>query len=158
MSDEEPSLQLVHLLRALTVELDLFGADFARRHGLHPTDVRALIALVDAERADEAVTPGRLAEQLRLDSSSVTALVDRLERFGHLRRQRDPTDRRRVLLHLQDSAHELGWSFFGPLIRGAVTALQAFDPAELATIDRFLRTMVDVVDASRQSQNQQPPP
>ena len=153
MDDQEPGLHLVHLLRALTVELDLFGAEFARLHRLHPTDVRALIALVDAERAGEPATPGWLAEQLGLDSSSVTALVDRMERLGHFRRRRDAADRRRVLLELQDQAHALGWSFFGPLIREAVTAMRSFDETELATAERFLRAMTDVVVTSRRSQD-----
>lgn len=51
-------MQLVHLLRGLTVELDLFGAGFAGRNGLHPTDLRALIHLLDAARAGTVVTPG----------------------------------------------------------------------------------------------------
>ncbi|MBJ7353128.1 MAG: MarR family transcriptional regulator, partial [Rhodococcus sp.] len=40
----------VHQLRALTVDLDLLGAEFAQRHALHPTDIRALICLLDADR------------------------------------------------------------------------------------------------------------
>jgi DNA-binding MarR family transcriptional regulator len=157
MHDHDASRQLVSLLRALTVELDLLGADFARSNRLHPTDVRALIALVEAERAGDALTPGRLAQHLGLDSSTVTALVDRMERLGHLQRQRDPADRRRVLLRLEDQAHELGWSFFGPLIGEAVTAMQAFDEAELATVDRFLRTMAEVVATIRATQDHRPP-
>lgn len=152
MTELGPSRRLVSLLRALTVELDLLGARFARSNGLHPTDVRALIALVEAERNETALTPGRLAERLGLDSSSVTALVDRMERLGHVRRERDPMDRRRVLLRLEDRADELGWSFFGPLIDGAVEAMQAFDGAELATVERFLRTMTEVVAATRLGQ------
>jgi DNA-binding MarR family transcriptional regulator len=145
MDDDHPGMQLVHRLRALTVDLDLLGAEFARRHGLHPTDLRALIALLDAARAGVPVTPGRLAGQLRLDSSSVTALVDRLERLGHVRRERDPQDRRRVLLHVDESAMALGWSFFGPLIGTVVAAAESFTPAELATVDRFLRRVSEAV-------------
>lgn len=156
IDEQEPGLRLVHLLRTITVELDLFGAEFARAHRLHPTDVRALIALVDAERAGAAASPGWLAEQLGLDSSSATALVDRMERLGHVRRHKDPADRRRVLLELQDQAHTLGWSFFGPLIHEAVTAMQSFDETELATAERFLRAMTDVVITSRRIQNHQP--
>ena len=156
VDDEEPGLQLVHLLRAITVELDLFGAEFARRHQLHPTDVRALIALVDAERAGRDATPGWLAEQLGLDSSSVTALVDRMQRLGHVRRRRDPSDRRRVLLELEDQATALGWSFFGPFIKEAVSATRSFDATELATVERFLHAMADVVITSRRTQGDQP--
>ncbi|MYS08176.1 MarR family transcriptional regulator, partial [Streptomyces sp. SID6041] len=67
MDDQSPQMRLVHLLRAVTVEFDLLGAEFAVRNGLHPTDVRALIHLLDAARADTRATPGWLGEQLRLN-------------------------------------------------------------------------------------------
>lgn len=156
-SDRDQTRSLVSLLRALTVELDLFGAEFARTHGLHPTDVRALVALVEAERAEEPVTAGRLAQQLGLDSSSVTALVDRLVKLGHLRRERDPADRRRVLLVLEQQAHTMGWSFFGPLIHGARATMDDFDEAELSVVERFLRAMTDVVTETRSGRGRAAP-
>ena len=81
MDDRDPELQLVHLLRAVAVELDLFAGEFAGLHGLHPTDVRALIHLLDAAREETPATPGWLGAQLGVNSASTTALVDRLERL-----------------------------------------------------------------------------
>lgn len=153
VDDGEPALQLVHLLRAVAVELDLLGAEFARLHQLHPTDLRALIHLLDAARADRPATPGWLAEQLGLDASSITALVQRLDKLGHVRRQRDPSDRRRVLLEVDEKAVALGWSFFGPLITGTVGALRSFDHQELDAVRRFLTTVAEVVDSQRRDQH-----
>lgn len=154
MDDQDPALQLVHLLRAITVELDLFGAEFADDNALHPTDVRALIHLLDASRAGLIATPGRLGSQLGLNSASTTALIDRLERLGLVRRERDTRDRRRVLLTVEDKAVALGWSFFGPLINNMVVAMRSFDDAELTTVQRFLVEMRDVVAAGRQAQRE----
>lgn len=142
--DDTPAMRLVHLLRAVTVELHLRGAEFAARNGLHPTDLRALIRLLDAERAGEAVTPGRLGEALRLNSAGTTALLDRLERPGLVRRSRDPHDRRRVLLVVEPKAVELGRSFFGPLIGGLVDVAGEFTPAELDVVRRYLGAALDV--------------
>ncbi|ARF82130.1 MarR family transcriptional regulator [Kitasatospora aureofaciens] len=142
-------MRLVHLLRGLTVELDLFGAEFAARSGLHPTDLRALIHLLDAARAGEVVTPGRLGEALRLNSAGTTGLVDRLERLGLIRRERDPEDRRRIRLMVEERAMELGQGFFGGLIGDLVAAMDRFDAAELATARRFLEAMTSVVAAAR---------
>ncbi|MFJ5063208.1 MarR family winged helix-turn-helix transcriptional regulator [Streptomyces nigra] len=133
---------LVHLLRAVTVEFDLLGAEFAVRRGLHPTDVRALIHLLDAARADIRATPGWLGEQLRLNSAGTTALVDRLERLGLVRRSRDTADRRRVLLEVEDKARQLGWAFFGPLIDEVVSAAEGLDEGELETVRRFLASVL----------------
>ncbi|MFJ3217724.1 MarR family winged helix-turn-helix transcriptional regulator [Kitasatospora sp. NPDC086801] len=149
MSEVEESIRLVHLLRGLTVELDLFGAEFAARNGLHPTDLRALIHLLDASRAGRVVTPGRLGEALRLNSAGTTGLVDRLERLGLIRRERDPQDRRKVRLVVEERAMELGEGFFGGLIGDLVSAMGRFDPVELATARRFLEAMAGVVAAAR---------
>ena len=137
-------MRLVHLLRAVTVELDLRGAEFARENGLHATDVRALIHLLDAGRSGAAATPGWLGRQLGMNSAATTAVTDRLEQAGHLRRERDTRDRRRVHLVVSDQAMALGWSFFGPLIDGMLTAMRAFTDQELDTVARFLQAMADV--------------
>ncbi|MEU8324940.1 MarR family transcriptional regulator [Nonomuraea sp. NPDC048881] len=138
VDDQDAGMRLVHLLRAVTVELDRMGERFAAAHALHPTDVRALICLLDAARTGTPATPGTLGTHLGLNSAGTTAVVDRLERLGHVRRERDTRDRRRVLLKVDESAVTLGWSFFGPLIQEIVTLLGRYDTTEQATIERFL--------------------
>lgn len=44
------------------------------------------------------ITAGRLAEITGLTTGAVTGIVDRLERTGHVRRGRDPGDRRKVII------------------------------------------------------------
>ncbi|MCX5343997.1 MarR family transcriptional regulator [Streptomyces atratus] len=131
-------MEIVHLLRKVTVEFGLRQAEFAARHGMHSTDVRALICLLDAERAGTDATAGWLGAQLGLNSAGTTSVIDRLERLGHLERTRDPRDRRRVLLSVTPRAVELGRSFFGPLIDDTVAVLREFDERETAAVRRFL--------------------
>ena len=138
---DQRGLQLVHRLRAISVELELSRAAFARVHGLHDTDVRALIHLLDADRAGVPATPGWLGARLGLTSPSTTALIDRLESAGHVVRERSSADRRKVEIHVSDQAVALGWEFFGPLLTGMVAAMRSFDAAELDTVDRFLRAV-----------------
>ncbi|MFI8567406.1 MarR family winged helix-turn-helix transcriptional regulator [Rhodococcus sp. NPDC078407] len=142
----------VHQLRALTVDLDLLGAEFAQRHTLHPTDIRALICLLDADRAGARATPGWLGGQLGLESASITALIDRMTKRDLVRREPDPSDRRRVLLRVTSHASELGTTFFGPVIGRAVTELARFTPDQRATIDEFLTTMRSIVTDAREQQ------
>ncbi|WP_051812718.1 MarR family winged helix-turn-helix transcriptional regulator [Streptomyces sp. NRRL S-340] len=151
MDHDEPGLQLVHLLRAVTVELNLSASEFASDNGLHPTDVRALVHLLDADRAGVTATAGRLGTQLGINSASTTALIDRLERLGLVRRERDTRDRRRVLLAVTDKAVALGWSFFGPLIREMIASMNSFDAADLAVVRRFLLAMREVTAAAREA-------
>ncbi|MEU7556024.1 MarR family transcriptional regulator [Streptomyces sp. NPDC044571] len=131
-------MDLVHLLRAVTVEFGLRQAEFAARNDMHPTDVRALICLLDAARAGEPATPGLLGARLGLNSAGTTAVIDRLERLGHIARLPDEQDRRRVLLGVEPQAVRLGWEFFGPLIEGVLDVLHGFTPTERETVRRFL--------------------
>jgi DNA-binding MarR family transcriptional regulator len=133
------------LLRRLTVEVDAVGSRFADLHGLGRTDVRALVAIMDAARSGAALTAGALGAAVELSSASVTALVDRLERAGHLHRVRDPADRRRVVLHMSESAMRAGGEFFGGLQRDLEAAMRSYTEEELAVVRRFLDEMTDVV-------------
>ncbi|MEU9120362.1 helix-turn-helix domain-containing protein [Streptomyces sp. NPDC048506] len=143
---EPEGMDLVHLLREVVLQLDVAGAEFAGRNGLHRTDLRALIALLDADRAGIESTPGRLGARLGLNSAGTTALIDRLERLGLIRRVRDTRDRRRVLLEVDERALALGESFFGPLIGRVLGLLDTFDAGERDAIRRFLGGVRDAAD------------
>ncbi|MGW1954075.1 MarR family transcriptional regulator [Streptomyces sp. NPDC001920] len=143
-------MEIVHLLRAMTVELGMHSARFAQRNGMHPTDVRALIALMDAARAGEETTAGQLGAALGLNSAGTTALVDRLERAGHVRRVRSDRDRRKVTVTVDERAVALGWQHFGPLIDRAVDLLHGYDARELAAIRGFLTGMREAAQEDRE--------
>ncbi|MDP5184710.1 MarR family transcriptional regulator [Blastococcus sp. BMG 814] len=147
MAEVDPGRQeLALLLRRLTVELDAVGQRFAGLHGLGRTDVRALVAVMDAARRGEALTAGRLGAAVELSSASVTALVDRMERAGHLRRVRDSEDRRRVTLQMSPESMAAGAEFFGGLQRDLLAAMEGFSDDELAVVRRFLSGMTEVIE------------
>ena len=84
---------------------------------------------------------------------SVTALVDRLERAGHVHRIRDETDRRRVVLQPSDTALAAGGTFFGGLQRELLAALADYSTDELAVVRRFLVDATRVVEGHEQQQD-----
>ncbi|MER5838249.1 MarR family transcriptional regulator, partial [Streptomyces sp. NPDC002130] len=122
---EEEAMAIVHSLRALTVDLNVAVSGFANKYTMHSTDVRALICLLDAERSDTPATPGWLGAQLGINSASVTALVDRMVKAGHVARERDSADRRRVLLQVTPTAVQA--EHHPALAEAAVRALGRID-------------------------------
>lgn len=82
------------LVREFSARVVLFHETIAARCGLHATDLKALRLLGAKE-----MTAGHLAEYTGLTGAAVTALVDRLEASGYVRRERDAEDRRRVTIH-----------------------------------------------------------
>ncbi|MFI1372535.1 MarR family transcriptional regulator [Streptomyces longwoodensis] len=73
----------------------LFNQAVADHLGLHPTDLQCLNLLT---LEPGPVTTGRVAQLTGLTTGSATRLVDRLERAGYVRRERDAADRRKVLV------------------------------------------------------------
>ncbi|MFF6813170.1 MarR family winged helix-turn-helix transcriptional regulator [Streptomyces sp. NPDC012403] len=134
-------------LRRMNSEFNRIAQEFAHAQGLHPTDMQALIAILDADADTDAdapgepMTPGRLRKQLNLTSGAVTACLDRLERAGHIRRVRAAGDRRVVHLEYAERARDLAREYFRPLAHGTDTARGRFTPDELTVIVRFLREM-----------------
>ncbi|MQY04829.1 MarR family winged helix-turn-helix transcriptional regulator [Actinomadura macrotermitis] len=84
---------------------------------------------------------GRLAELAGLTPSSVTGVVDRLERTGRLRREPDPNDRRKVIL-IPLRPVEVDEAF-----RGLAEQFQAmyarYNDQELILLNDCLRQMTD---------------
>lgn len=71
----------------------------ATRVGINATDVQCLNLLsLDGPR-----TPSQLADTMSLSKGgAITAMIDRLENAGYVRRTRDPHDRRQVLVEVVD--------------------------------------------------------
>jgi DNA-binding MarR family transcriptional regulator len=70
----------------------------AERLGLHPTEWECVGLLLDA--LPGTLTAGQLAEHTGLTTGAVTGVLDRLEGKRWVSRERDPSDRRRVIVRL----------------------------------------------------------
>jgi len=138
MGEHEIRDDLVRLLQEYVAEASRLGQAFADSQHMHPTDLNALFAVMRDDQAGIPLTPGRLGEYLGLSSGATTAVIDRLERAGHVRRIRDEHDRRRVTLHYGDGAPALGLAYFRPLELRMDRMLAAYSIAELGVVRRFL--------------------
>ncbi|WP_229069941.1 MarR family winged helix-turn-helix transcriptional regulator [Actinoplanes sp. DH11] len=132
---------LVDLLNAYSSEAQHIGHAFANRNNLHATDMHALLAVMQAERDGAPLTPGRLGEAIGLTSGATTALIDRLERGGHLRRSRESNDRRVVHLRYGDAGMQLAMAFFTPLRPHTDRVMEKFSVEELQAVEKFLDGM-----------------
>jgi DNA-binding MarR family transcriptional regulator len=139
------SREIVTAVQRMGVASRRVGDAFAAREGLHATDLEALLHVMQAEARGEPSTAGALAESLGVSTGAATAVIDRLERVGHVERRRDERDRRKVILRYSDAAHAVAQDFFGPLTRLSDAVLNTFTTAELHTVARFLATYTEAM-------------
>lgn len=134
--------QLTERLQQLSWISGRVGHVFASRQQLHPTDFRALTAIYQNERAGHPMTGRDLTVELDLTPAAITYVVDRLVASGHVGRERDPGDGRRLLLRYSEPGREVAMRFFGPLGRHHKDALAGFSEAELECACRVLGAVV----------------
>lgn len=111
----------------------------AQRLGLRPLDYTAMNHVMTSAAA---LGPAELSARLGISTGSGTELVDRLERDGHLRRQRHPDDRRRVGLHPTDAAVTRILAALAPLLQALDALADDFTAAEQEVVHRYLRGVV----------------
>lgn len=137
---EASDYDLSMLVRALVMESNRFLDIFSAAHELHPTDMTALNLIMQAR---SPMTPGTLAKALNLSASATTSVLDRLARAGHVVRERDPADRRRVELRVLSDAQVLAATFFQPLAREFASAWSALSAADREVVAGFLATTTE---------------
>jgi DNA-binding MarR family transcriptional regulator len=125
--------QLVEATRAAQTASNLLDQSFADFLGINQTDGRCL----DVVDRRGQVTAGELAKEAGLTSGAVTAIIDRLELAGLIRRRFDPADRRKVIVELTAEAERLSTEVFGPIERIVRRYLERLSDSEILTIIQF---------------------
>jgi DNA-binding MarR family transcriptional regulator len=129
--------QLAALIRQYQRDTDAFDQAVAERLGLSRTDLRCLDLVLELTTAGTPATPRRLAEAAGLTPSTVTSVLDRLERAGYLRRSREQANRRQVLLQLTARFAEVAQEIFGPVAAEGTAELAQLTDAETDTLIAF---------------------
>ena len=83
-------------------------------------------------------TASAIARQIRLTPAAVTALIDRLEARGYVRRKPDPTDRRKVFVAMAEATLKLAREAYLPLQEAGAVNLGRYTEAELKLFVKFL--------------------
>src|SRR5580692_9100125 len=135
----------VPLIREFAARDELFHDAVARKLGLHPTDEKVLRLL-----GQRAVNAGDLASYMGLTGAAVTALVDRLESLGYVRRERDGDDRRRVKIRAVSTKLRKINRIYGGLHAAMKALLAEYNSAEFAiVVDYLTRTTKVLAEQTR---------
>jgi DNA-binding MarR family transcriptional regulator len=109
--------------------------------GLTYTQYLVMLALWE----EDGQSVGGIGEQLMLDSNTLTPLIKRLEKAGHVRRERDGADERIVRVSLTEGGHALRQAACP--IPSAIAAAAALSPDGMAALQGELLALRDAMNA-----------
>lgn len=132
-------------VQALSAESDRIGRVFAGTHELSSNDFRALLHVMVAEQSGEPLSAGELRDLMGLSGAAITYLVERMISSGHLRRESNPRDRRKVILKYADHGVAVAEQFFSPLADHTHRAMSDISEQELRSAHRVLAAVLDAM-------------
>src|SRR3954469_8162306 len=128
------------------ISYTLFRNAIGKKLGLNTTDFEGL----DLIFYRGAATPSELSKYTGLSSGSTTAMIDRLEKSGLVKRQNNPRDRRGTLVVI-DKEEALK---VRPLFTSARVAqnklLDSYSHKELQTLSDYFQRSAAMFEAERQ--------
>src|SRR5947207_3713210 len=126
-------------LRALSIQLSLLNHQVGAHAGLNDVDLDCL----DLIARHGPLSPSALSQRAALHPATITGILDRLERGGWVARERDPSDRRALVVRvLRDRSAELV-RLYGGMNSSMSEICVRYGAAELAAIADFLGRTVE---------------
>jgi DNA-binding MarR family transcriptional regulator len=125
--------ELENALRRGSAQGTIFGQTVANTVGISGSDLECL----DFLNLEGRVTAGRLAEVTGLTTGAIPGVVDRLEKAGLVRRERDPDDRRKVFIATNPENVVRVGRFYENMQRGMVKLWETYSDAELRLLVGF---------------------
>ena len=134
--DEDPELtEAVRSLRSVILAGEHYRLAVATHLGISVNESQAISYLF----AEGPLGQTDLAQRMNLTTSTVTGLLDRLERRGLTQRVPDPSDRRRSTVHLSDQ----GRGELGEVREWMTHAFGSFDRSQLGRLATELRAIAE---------------
>jgi DNA-binding MarR family transcriptional regulator len=131
-------------LRALSIQLSLLNHQVGRRIELRDVDLDCL----DLVHRNGPLSPSALARRAGLHPATLTGVLDRLERTGWITRERDPADRRAVLVRAQRERGAEIFQLYAGMNRSLDAICAEYEYRELELLAGFLSRTIDAGQAA----------
>lgn len=125
--------ELEHAARRSSAQGVIFSQTVASRVGISSSDLECM----DFLNLESRVTAGRLAEVTGLTTGAITGVIDRLEKAGLVRRERDDSDRRKVFITVVPESEAKIGKFYESLQQSIHKAWSKYSDDELRFLVRF---------------------
>jgi len=125
--------ELENAMRKASAQGTMFAKTVADRAGISSSDMDCM----DFLNVEGRMTAGRLAELTGLTTGAITGVIDRLEKAGFVRRERDESDRRKVFIApVPERMMEIG-RFYTLMQRAMEKQSEGYSDSELKVLLRY---------------------
>jgi len=121
-------------IRKVGAQAVLISDLVATRVGINSTDLECL----DLLQLDGPSTAGQMSTRSGLTTGATTAMIDRLERAGYVRRRRDANDRRVVVVEVLEHCGSHIAPLYQPIQKDLEKLHARYSNRELAIVVRYL--------------------
>ncbi|MFI5909219.1 MarR family winged helix-turn-helix transcriptional regulator [Dactylosporangium sp. NPDC051541] len=126
-------------LRALSTQLSLLNHRVGARLEIKDADFNCL----DLVQRHGPLSPSALARRAGLHPATMTGVLDRLERAGWVTRDRDPADRRAVLIRAARERNAEIYALFGGMNGRMDDLLAGYSEEQLEVLQSFLEQVTE---------------
>lgn len=134
--------KIIFLIRKLMHGAELYTKELNKKYEVTAAQLNCLLALYE----NGPLPPSRIAKHMMVNSSTVTGVIDRLERKGLAERQRNSPDRRIINIQLTAAGKKMAEVAPPPIQQRVVDGLKEMSPEELNQIIDSLARLTKMLD------------
>ena len=134
--------QIIFSIRRLIQASELYTKELNRKYQISAAQLNCILTLYDYG----PLPPSKIADHMMVKSSTVTGVVDRLEKKGLAERMRNSPDRRVINIQLTKAGKELAQNAPPPIQQKIIDGLKKTEAAKKEQIVRSLNILTDMLD------------
>lgn len=134
--------EIIYAIRRLMQAGEHYTKELNKAYNVSAAQINCLIAL----RENGPLSPSQIARHAMVNSSTVTGIIDRLEKKGLVQRLRVSQDRRVITVELTRDGKILAENAPPPIQHKIIDGLNELSPIEIDHIALTLKRLIDMLD------------
>ena len=134
--------QIIFSIRRLIQASELYTKELNKKYQISAAQLNCILTLYEFG----SLPPSKIADHMMVKSSTVTGVVDRLEKKGLAERMRTSPDRRVITIQLTEAGKKLAQNAPPPIQQKIIDGLKRTEKAKKDQIVRSLNILTSMLD------------
>jgi len=134
--------QIIFSIRRLIQASELYTKELNKKYQVSAAQLNCILTLYEYG----PLPPSKIANHMMVKSSTVTGVVDRLEKKGLAERMRNSPDRRVIIIQLTEAGKKLAQNAPPPIQQKIIDGLKKTENAKKEQIVRSLNMLTGMLD------------